>query len=151
MISKIRVRECWRKIWKWSGQEVILWVNFNYFFSTDLFFILRLIFLLIAADGDIFTGILYDHYTAPAGFCFDEASHTQCHDKSLNGNYRLKALFANAPSQSSESYKIHLILFFPRKRHITFGRKGTVTSLNHSTIIQYIKIFISFDDRWVHF
>jgi len=40
---------------------------------------------LTGADGEIMTGVLYDHYTAPPGFCFDEKSHAHCHDPTLSG------------------------------------------------------------------
>lgn len=44
----------------------------------------------IIVDGDIFTGILYDHYTSPAEFCFDEESNTQCRDPPLDSSCKIK-------------------------------------------------------------
>lgn len=40
----------------------------------------------LGVDGEIFTGILYDHYIAPPGFCFDQAVNKFCHDPSFNNS-----------------------------------------------------------------
>ncbi len=40
---------------------------------------------LTGFDGKLFTGVLFDHYAAPRGFCFDEKTHRGCHDESISG------------------------------------------------------------------
>jgi len=74
------------KIWKWFGQETIIWVY--RFDSLSLKKVFSAVFIQIyssGVDGKLFTGILFDHYVAPQGFCFDEKTHLGCHDDSING------------------------------------------------------------------
>ncbi len=41
--------------------------------------------ILKGEDGKLFTGVLFNHYAAPKGFCFDKL--TYCNAKSIDGLY----------------------------------------------------------------
>ncbi|XP_065335492.1 lysosomal alpha-mannosidase-like isoform X2 [Cloeon dipterum] len=59
----------------------------------------------IGEDGDLFTGVLYNHYSPPRGFCFDVWCSDYISDEPGNSNYKEKiASFVQLAKEQSDKY-----------------------------------------------